>query len=470
MNALTPTPPPFSKVRAQFPKRAKALFQPAWVKVFHGGRGGSKSWDFVRAALILGSQRPLTILCCREVQKSIDESAYKLIKNQITELGMDAFYTPLDTEIRGANGTRFVFAGLKNQFNKIKSYEGIDICIVFEATFISYNAWEVLFPTIRRDPPHGPFGQGSEIWIEFNPELSSDETYKRFVLDPPEGAVVVEINYWDNPWFPEFLRKQMEAAKKKDPHGDGYLNVWCGKPKKALTGAIYAKELAAALTDDPCRISPHIRYDKSRPVIVTFDLGRADTMSLWFIQQIGMDHAVIDYYGNTGHEFAYYLDVIEGKADDVLEADNERRKKYRISKIILPHDAKHKVVQARHSILRQARDHYGNERVPKPIPATSPITRINALRSIFPRLFFAEVPTSAGVLGLQHYQYGVNEKGQRTQQPLHNWASHPADSLGHYALSLQPDIHEREDEFDGSEDWAQQRDDHYAHETTGWMR
>ena len=456
MNALTPTLPPYRKVRAQFPKKAKALFQPAPYKIFHGGRGSAKSWSFCRTLLILGSQRPLTILCTREVQKSIDESVYKLLKNQITELGMDDFYKPFDTEIRGANGTVFVFAGLKNQFTKIKSYEGVDICAVFEGTFISFNAWEVLLPTIRRDPPYGPFGQGSEVWVEFNPELATDETYKRFVLDPPPGAVVVEINYWDNPWFPDILRRLMETAKKKDPNGDGYLNVWCGKPKKALTGAIYANELSAALSDDPCRISPHVRYDKTRPVIVTFDLGRADTMAVWFIQQIGMDHAVIDYYGNTGHDFAHYMDYIDGL-------------KYRISKVILPHDAKHKVVQARHSILRQARDNWGNERVPKPIPATSPITRINAVRAIFPRLFFAEGPTSEGVLGLQHYQYKVDENGQRGQQPLHNWASHPADSLGHYALSLQPDIYEREDEFDGGDDWAQ-HDERYAHETTGWMR
>lgn len=444
------------KIRVQFPEKAQpVLTTSAPYKVLHGGRGGSKSWDFVRAALILGSHRKLFVLCTREVQQSIDESVYKLICDQIVMMGLGHVYTPYDNEIRGVNGTRFVFAGLKNQFNKIKSYEAIDLCIVFEATFISKPAWEALLPTVRRDPPFGPFGKGSEIWVEFNPELETDETYKRFVLSPPKGAIVIEINYWDNPWFPQILRDQMEDAKQKD--FDNYLTVWCGKTRKSLSGAIYAREISAALTDDPCRINPHIKYDKTRPVTISFDLGRSDATAVWFIQQIGMDFAVIDYYGNTGYDFSHYLDVIE-------------ERKYRIGKVILPHDAAHKVLAARHSILFQAREAFGYERVPKPIPATKPTIRVNAVRSIFPRLFFAEKETSEGILALQHYQYGVNERGQRTAEPLHNWASHAADSLGHFALSLQPDIYEREDttdEFGRDSSFPAQA---YADATTGWMR
>lgn len=443
------------KLRVQWPKKAKALFTPAPYKVMHGGRGGSKSWNFVRAALALGANRSLFILCTREIQQSIDESVYKLICDQIVRMGMEHVYEPYDNEIRSKiNGTRIVFAGLKNQFNKIKSYEGIDLCIVFEATHIADPAWEALIPTIRRDPPFGPFGQGSEIWVEFNPELATDNTYKRWVLEPPEGTIVIEINYWDNPWFPEISRRQMEAARAKSE--DNWRTVWAGKTRKSLVGAVFAKELEAALSDDPCRISPHIKYDKTKPVTVSFDLGRADTMSLWFFQQFGMDHAAILYYGNTGYEFSHYLDYIHDT-------------KYRINRLILPADAKAKVIQARHSILRQARDDFGNERVPKPLPNIAPAVHIQASRALFPRLFFAEGPTAEGVLGLQHYQYGVNDKtGQRTGQPLHNWASHPASSLGHYSLSLQADIYEREDE-PTDEDFSE----HHAHhqdQPTAWMR
>lgn len=420
-----------TRPKIQFPDKAQFLFEPAPYKVLHGGRGSSKSWSFVRALLAIGATRKLFNLCTREVQNSIDESVYKLITDQIDAMGLSEFYTAYDNEIVGINGTRFVFAGLKNQFRKIKSYEGVDICAVFEANNIADPAWETLEPTIRRDPPHGPFGEGSEIWIEFNPELATDATYKRYVLDPPPGAIVVQMNYDDNPWFPEILRRQMERMKTKDH--DNYLTVWGGKPRRTLAGAVYAKELAAALVDDPPRISPHIRHDPKRGVIVIFDLGRADTCSLWFVQQIGMDHAVIDYYGNTGFDFTHYIDEI-------------RAKKYRIVKVILPHDARHKVISARFSVLQQARDEWGDDRVPRPLPPTPASTRINALRSLFPRLYFAEGPTQEGVQGLTHYCFGVSDKGQRTLEPKHDWASHPANSLEHYSLSLQPDIYERDEE------------------------
>lgn len=437
----------------QFPEKAKVLFQPAPYKIFHGGRGSSKSWDFCRALLAIGATKKLFILCTREVQNSIDESVYKLLCDQIDAMGLQDFYQTYDLEIVGKNGTRFVFAGLKNQFRKIKSYEAIDICAVFEAATIADPVWEVLEPTIRRDPPFGPFGQGSEIWIEFNPELATDATYKRYVLDPPPGAVVVALNYWDNPWFPDILRRQMERMKEKDP--DNYLTVWAGKPRRVLQGAIYAKELEAALKDDPCRISPHIRYDPKRPVTVSFDLGRSDTCALWFTQQFGMDHAVIRYYGNTGYDFTHYIDEI-------------RNMKYRVGKVILPHDASQKVISARFSVLKQARDEWGYERVPKPIPAVSDTIQINAVRTLFPRLFFAEKETAEGVQCLQHYRYGVDDRGQRTAAPLHDWASHAAKSLAYYALSLQADIYEREE--DQHDDFGGAVTEHHYDRPQGWMR
>jgi phage terminase large subunit len=80
------------------------------------------------------------------------------------------------TAIRGKNGTEFAFAGLKNNIANIKSYEGVDICWVEEAQTTSRLSWNVLIPTIRK--------QGSEIWISFNPELETDETYQRFVIEP----------------------------------------------------------------------------------------------------------------------------------------------------------------------------------------------------------------------------------------------------------------------------------------------
>lgn len=371
-------------------------------------------------------RRKLFILCTREIQRSIKESVHKLLADQIDALGFSSFYEIKETEIEGVNGTRFVFAGIRNNIAAIKSMEAIDICAVFEATFISFNSWETLLPTVRRDPPFGPFDQGSEVWVEFNPELASDETYKRWVADPPEGASVVEINWRDNPWFPEILRKQKEAAKAKDY--DSYLTVWEGKTRKSLQGAIYAKELAAAVTEG--RISPHIKPDRSKGVIVSFDLGDSDMCCMWFIQQVGMEHHLIDFYGTVGQGMDHFLEEIANR-------------KYIIKRIYLPHDASqsHQAARSRgnlNTIEKQVRDVYTQ---PDQVVINPPIPNItngiNAVRMLFPRLFFNEITCGDGILALQHYQFEVHpDTHERSKKPKHNWASNPADGLRTYAEGL----------------------------------
>ena len=191
-----------------------------------------------------------------EYQRSIKDSVHKLLSEQVSALGLDDHYEVQEQKILGKNGTEIVFVGVRNNITSIKSMEGIDIFWLTEAVHVSNHTWDTLLPTVRRDPPFGPFGQGSEIWIDFNPDLGSDDTYRRWVLDPPANSVVVEVNCHDNPWFPEILKRQMEEMRLKDH--DSYLNVWEGKVRRALEGAIYAKELSAADISEG-RISPHIQ-------------------------------------------------------------------------------------------------------------------------------------------------------------------------------------------------------------------
>ena len=68
------------------------------------------------------------------------------------------------------------------------------------------------------------------MWISFNPHEEADPTYQRFVLKPPPDAAVVEINYDDNPWFPDVLRREMgiAAASISTPA----MHIWRGKPRK----------------------------------------------------------------------------------------------------------------------------------------------------------------------------------------------------------------------------------------------
>ena len=196
-----------AKTRAEFPEKLQCLFRPARYKVLYGGRGGAKSWGIARALLIQGAAKPLRVLCAREIQKSIGDSVHKLLSDQIKALGLAGFYEVQKTVIRGRNGTEFTFHGLKHNVTNIKSAEGADVCWVEEAQTVSKSSWATLIPTIRKP--------GSEIWVSFNPELEDDETYQRFVANPPTGAVVVKVNWSDNPWFPDVLRQEKDDLKAR---------------------------------------------------------------------------------------------------------------------------------------------------------------------------------------------------------------------------------------------------------------
>lgn len=220
-------------VNARFPSKLKPLFAAMRYKVAHGGRGGAKSWGFARALLILGAMKQLRILCAREYQNSIQESVHKLLCNQIDDLGLTGFYGGgiTQTGIKGVNGTEFIFSGIKNNVTKIKSMEGIDICWVEEAEKVSAESWEVLIPTIRKP--------GSEIWVSFNPNLETDPTYKRFVVNPPDDSVVIKISWRDNPWFPDELRREKDYLARVDY--DAYMHVWEGECRIA-SGAQILRE------------------------------------------------------------------------------------------------------------------------------------------------------------------------------------------------------------------------------------
>ena len=168
-------------MNAQFPAALEPLFGPCRYKFVKGGRGSGKSWGVARALLIQGAQAVHRVLCTREVQKSIKQSVHQLLRDQVQALGLGAFYEVLETEIRGQNGTRFYFAGLSDMTaESLKSYEGIDVVWVEEGQNTTKRSWTILIPTIRK--------HDSEIWVSFNPELESDETYERFVTKPPPGC------------------------------------------------------------------------------------------------------------------------------------------------------------------------------------------------------------------------------------------------------------------------------------------
>lgn len=218
------------------------LTEKARYKVAHGGRGGAKSWSIARALIAHALQGKHLILCVREFQSSIADSVHKLLKDQIAAMGLSPFFDATENEIRcRVTGSKFIFKGLRRNINEIKSTEGVTIVWVEEAQAVSENSWLVLIPTIRAND--------SEVWISFNPVEPLDPTYQRFVVNPPPGAIVIEINWDDNPWFTEAMDQERRHMLATDP--DAYDWIWNGKCRQVSEASIFRNRYAILDFDEP---------------------------------------------------------------------------------------------------------------------------------------------------------------------------------------------------------------------------
>ncbi len=383
----------------EFPEKLEFLFKPARYKIAYGGRGSSKSWSFARALLIIGAGDPTRILCTREVQKSIKDSVHRLLSDQIAEMGLGDFYDILETEIRGKNGTMFLFSGLASQtVESIKSFEGIDRVWCEEAQNISKKSWNVLIPTIRKP--------GSEIWVSFNPELETDETYSRFVATPPPDSVVVEINYSDNPWFPEILEQERlhcQLTNKED-----YAQIWEGKCRAAVSGAIYANEVGDAVRSG--RIC-NVPYDPRLKVHTIWDLGWNDSMSIALVQRVRSELRVIDYIEDSHKTLDWYAAGL-----------NQRRMNWGFD--YLPHDGRTRDFKTGKSAEEMLKS-FGRRVKITPNVGVEP--GIKAARMMFPQVYFDKVKTARLMECLKRYRRSINQATNEPGAPVHDEFSHGAD-------------------------------------------
>ncbi len=391
----------------ELPEKLGFLFEPSRYKVAYGGRGAAKSWGFARALLIQGAASPLRILCAREIQNSIADSVHRLLSDQIVALELVGFYRITQNSITAANGTEFLFAGLRQQdVAKIKSFEGVDRVWVEEAQAVTKKSWDILIPTIRKP--------GSEIWVSFNPELDTDETYQRFVVDPPDGAKIVCINYPDNPWFPKELESERISLKRRDP--DAYDNVWEGKPKSVVEGAIYKKEILALYADQRVRNVP---YDPMLKVHTVWDLGWNDQMSIILAQRLGAELRVIEYLEDSHRTLSEYV------------ADLNTRR-YNWGTDYLPHDGEakdYKTGKSAQEILR------GLGRKTAIVPKLEVENGIKLARMAFPRCYFDKTKALRLVDCLKRYRRAINQTTNEPGAPLHDEYSHGADAFRYLAVS-----------------------------------
>ena len=187
-------------------------------KVAFGGRAGGKSWTIATILLIIASQKKLRIACLREYQKSLADSAYKLLCDLIrADDALSSFYRIYFDRIEGANGSEFKFSGIKNA-NNFKSFEGADIAWVEEAQAVSHKSMQILIPTIRKDK--------SEIWFSYNPDAEDDAVHQ-LMLKPRQSQFNLNINYTDNPFISDIMIEEANHLKTID--FDLYKHIWLGE-------------------------------------------------------------------------------------------------------------------------------------------------------------------------------------------------------------------------------------------------
>jgi phage terminase large subunit len=228
----------------------------------------------------------------------------------------------------------------------------------------------------------------------------------------------MKINFYDNPWFPETLRLEMESLKARDPQS--YAQVWEGICRQTIDGAIFANEMTQAAADNRITTVP---YDATKPVHAVCDLGWSDATAWWFVQFVGMETRLIRYFEDSQRTMTSYLAQLQTYG-------------YVYDTIWLPHDAQSKTLAAAgRSIEDIVRAAGYKTQILDRVPV---VDSINAARTIFPNCYFDRDNCADGLNCLRHYRYDVDrETGQFSRSPVHDHNSHGADAFRYIALMIK---------------------------------
>ena len=387
------------------------LLVPARYKGAHGGRGSGKSQFFAGELVKHAIRTPgLRALCCREVQKSLKESAKRLIEDKIIEHDVGSLFEVQEAQIKTPGGGVMVFAGLQDHTSEsIKSYEGFNVAWVEEAQTVSERSLNLLRPTIRTP--------GSEIWFSWNPRHRTDAVDKMLRGEEmPTGAVVVQANHRDNAWFPDVLEQERLDCLRQQP--EQYAHIWEGDYVSVAEGAYYAASLAKAREEG--RIG-NVAADPLMTYRAYWDIGgtgaKADACAIWIAQFIGREIRVLDYYEAVGQPLATHVNWLRSKG-------------YGQALCVLPHDgaAHDRVYDTTYEgALREAGFQV---EVIKNQGKGAAAMRVEAGRRLFPAIWFNDPTTEAGRQALGWYHEKRDDVRNIGLGPEHDWSSHGADAFG----------------------------------------
>lgn len=410
----------------------KADIRAAW-----GGRGSGKTRSFALMSAVIGyrygkaGERGV-ILCARQFQNSLNESSLEEIKRAIEAYPfLRDYYDVGDKYVKSKDGRiLYTFAGLDRNISSIKSMGSLLLCWVDEAEPVTETAWQTLIPTLREE------GQDwhSELWVTWNPLRENAPVEKRFRLTKDPNIKGVEINWRDNPQFPDKLNRDRLADLHQRP--EQYGHIWEGDYLQAVQGAYYQKLLLDA--EQEGRIA-HVSRDPLIQIKIFWDIGgtgaKADATALWVAQFIGREIRILDYYEAQGQPLSEHIGWICHRGYDK-------------ALMVLPHDGatKDRVYNVSfESALQQA----GFQTKIIPNQGLGAVKmRIEAVRRLFPAMWFNRETTKAGRKALAWYHEKRDEQRNIGLGAEHDWASHGADSFGLLCVAYeQPTLQPRKNVY-----------------------
>lgn len=428
-------------------KLVPALGDARYIALY-GGRGGAKSHFFAEKLIERCLLKRTRWACIREVQGTLRDSVRQLLVDKIAKFGLEHKFEVLDNEIRGPHDSLIIFKGMQS-YNaaNIKSLEDFDGAWVEEAQTFSETSLRMLRPTIRKD--------GSQIWFSWNPRFETDAVDKFFRgKNPPADAIIINVNWPDNPWFNAVMQREKDDDFAADP--EMAEHVWNGGYERISAGAYFAKHIAKLEKNGRVGFLP---YDPLLgPVYTSWDLGVDDYTSIWFFQIYHIDHVprvrIIDYYEASGlgadeilaSALPEYTKDVVVKWEALEELGRDVPLVYQ--RHFFPHDIGNREWGAGAKTRVQTVNSLGvplgsiNRGV-----AQNPDERINAVRQLLPLCEFNQ--TERVMLGLTHlrrYSRKINEQLGIYLGPLHDEHSHAADAFGEFAVNAGVKAPEREPE------------------------
>ena len=363
-------------------------------------------------------------VCVRENQKSLKESAKRLIEDKIHEFGLGKEFVIQNEQILTPGGGHIIFVGMRDHTKEsIKSLEGFNICWVEEAQTLSAGSMDMLRPTIR--------AEGSEIWFSWNPRFKSDPVDAFLRADePPPEAIVVKANWNHNKYLPAVLEKERLETLRSNP--DNYDHIWEGDYQKVTAGAYYAAQISTAREQG--RIS-NVAREPLIPVRAFWDIGgtgaRADARAIWIAQFVGKEVRLLDYRETQGQELAEDVHWLH---------DNG----YENAIMVLPHDGATNDRVFNVSYQSSLQDAGFKVQVIPNQGRGASSKRIEAARRIFPACWFNKSKVEdGGLLALGHYHEKTDPVRLIGLGPEHDWSSHCADAFGLMAVAYEKQLEDQ---------------------------